>query len=219
MAFPTMATSSKGTTTSGTTTVTSWPASAATGDLMLLIVAEITASVTTGWTGWTKLNNNSTVGGKFEAGYKTYTSGDTAPTIGTMNTGWAWIMLRITEASPSAAPELGTFATSASGQPNPPSYSPSWGALDTLWIATASATGNAIPSAAPTNYTLVQSSATVGPTVGIGHRQLNAASEDPGAFAGFSGTWNSAVIAVSPVSGGAPPNRFVREAVRRSYFF
>jgi len=199
VSFATVATSSSNTVTSGTSAVTTFPTGVTAGDLLLLVIATGAApGTTTGWTGWTKLVNT-TLGGKAEIAYRRYQAGDTAPTIGGPSTGWAWLMLRITGGSATAAPEVGTFSTSASGQPDPPSYTASYGSAATLWIAIASATGNAIPSAAPANYTgLVQSSAAVGPTVGIGTRQLTTATEDPGAFAGFSGTWYAATIAVPP---------------------
>lgn len=216
MAFPSVASSSSNTASSTSSVATTFPTGVTAGDLLILLIASISASALGGFTGWTKLNTNTTSSGKFDSAYRTFQAGDTAPTItGTFST-YAWLMLRITGTDPAVTPPgIGTFGTSASGQPDPPAYTPTYGQKDTLWIAAASATGNAIPTAAPTNYTgLVQASALAGPTVGTGTRQLNAASEDPGAFTGFSGTWYSATLAVPPVSSAGNPVDLLRGATQ-----
>jgi hypothetical protein len=77
-----------------------------------------------------------------------------------------------------------TSATPATGtNPNPPNHTPAGGADDYLWIAVRH--GSAIAtSAAPTNYEDLRSVSTASNAnnVSIAERELNAASEDPGAF-------------------------------------
>jgi hypothetical protein len=86
--------------------------------------------------------------------------------------------------------------------PDPPNLTPSWGAKENLWIATAHGLSTDVPTAAPTNYGSFTSAGSF-PLVGSSdaaiysaHRILNAASEDPGAFTG--GITRTATIAVRP---------------------
>jgi len=72
---------------------------------------------------------------------------------------------------------------------DPPNLTPSWGAADTLWIAgvvTGDAAGAVDVTVAPTNYSglikTVQVAGGINYRVATAWRQLNAASENPGAF-------------------------------------
>jgi len=221
MAFPSVATSSNGIATAATITTITFPTGVTQGDLLLLIAAAGTsAGQTTGWTGWTQLNNNGGTANKLESGYRYYQTGDSPPSLTAATTvSWAWVMLRITTASAVTAPQIGTFATSGTGSGDPPSYTPSYGQLDTLWIAAESYAGSTAATL-PTNYAgLVNPLNGLGLSVAVGTRQLNAASENPGAFGGGSGTWFAVTFAVPPVPPPPPPRVLVQEAVRRSYYW
>jgi hypothetical protein len=150
-----------------------------------------------------------------ESGTFTVTSSDTSTNDS------CFFLLSIAGAHASSPPEAGGYATGTSAAADPGSLSPSWGAEDTLWIAvggsgetstTGSYTGIA---SAPTNYTDYADSGISADAVGgvegaVAFRQLNAASEDVGAFSvDTSNARNAAlVIAVRGVLGLGLP--FVR---------
>ena len=123
----------------------------------------------------------------------------------------AFFLLSIPGAHASAPPEAGGFATGTSTAANAGSFSPSWGALDTLWIAvggsgetstTGSYTGIA---SAPANYGDYADSGISADVVGgvegaVAFRQLNATSDDPANFSCDTSNARSAalLIAVRP---------------------
>jgi hypothetical protein len=145
----------------------------------------------------------------------------------------ALIIMSIEGVHPSTPPEAGGRVSSTNAtMADATSLAPSWGAEDTLWIAVGgdgetSGTGSytAIASA-PTNYTdLVESGITqdvVGGVEGaVAFRQLNASSEDAGAWTADTSNARHAalLIAVRPAPGLAL-NRFkgvqINQAVNRA---
>lgn len=99
-----------------------------------------------------------------------------------------------------SANSAGTPSTS----PDPPNLTPSWGAADTLWLAAlAQDNGTITLSAYPANYSLSQLNNSGGttstPSAAVAGRQLNASSENPGAFT-ISGNeqWTVATLAIKP---------------------
>ena len=89
---------------------------------------------------------------------------------------------------------------------NPPSLTPSGGAKDYLWLAFDGRDGNPAKeyTGFPANYvetgSLVQENATAGVAIAWGRRELNAASEDPGAFTVDSDSGSSITVAIHPVA-------------------
>lgn len=142
------------------------------------------------------------------------------------------ILLSIPGAHSSSPPEAGGYNRVVNGQPDIASFNPSWGAEDTLWIAVgcagmSSAAGSwtATGTHTITNYgdsydTNTPDSSRAGQMeTCVLFRQLNAASEDPAAFAGFD-TSNStnagALIAVRPAAVVGPIIRRRGGAQRRT---
>lgn len=128
-------------------------------------------------------------------------------------------------------PPEGTTASGASTTPNPPSLSPSWGAEDTQWIATAfpNSTQNASPDAFPTNCPDnnlgARSRGAAGQaTLYVATADANTATFDPDTFtAAFSGAvdWMAGTIAVrGPAGGGGggtqPPRSIHQFRMRRA---
>ena len=110
-------------------------------------------------------------------------------------------------------------AQGVSTAPDPPSFSPSWGAADTLWIAIAAIDdGRTVVSAFPANYTngaSDQDGSAGGATIGTARRELNTATENPGAFTlDSSHGWLAATLAVRPA--GAPPSGYAAEVAADS---
>jgi hypothetical protein len=139
-----------------------------------------------------------------ETGTFTVTSADTSANDS------CFILLSIPGAHRVTAPEAGSFSTALPG--DPASFNPTgWDAEDTLWIAvgasgevntTGSYTGVA---SAPTNYTDyadsgISADAAGGVEGAVAFRQLNAASEDVGAFSVDTSNARAAalVIAIRP---------------------
>jgi hypothetical protein len=120
-----------------------------------------------------------------ETGTFTVTTADTSANDSVM------ILMAIPGAHASTPPEAGTMAVGVS--PDVGALAPSWGAEDNLWIAvggsgedslTGSFTGVGTP---PTNYTGEAQSGITADAVGgveasVAFRQLNTASENPGAW-------------------------------------
>jgi hypothetical protein len=141
-----------------------------------------------------------------ETGTFTVTSADTS------TNDYCTILLSIPGAHASTPPEGSTIANDTTAAASAPSFNPSgWDAEDTLWIAvgasgetslTGSFTGVA---SAPANYTDYAQTGISADAIGgvegaVAFRQLNAASEDAGAFSvDTSNAKNSAlIIAVRP---------------------
>lgn len=99
------------------------------------------------------------------------------------------------------APSFSAGASAASSAPNPDSLTPG-GSKDFLWIAfCAFERDDETITAFPTNYGSNQINNAVfsGATIGVATRDLNAATEDPGAFT-LSGSeeWQAFTLAVAP---------------------
>lgn len=218
MAFPTLVAAP--TITNFATSVTSmavnYPASVTAGNKLILYVSvRNPGSWGTPPTGWTQ-KVQQTGGGSAsqltifertatgsEAGTVTFTA-----SVGTTAT-WQMAQFSGADATTISVSSTSGDATGA----NSPSLTPPWGALDTTWLTIA---GHAAASAAaftavPTNYTAATSPVSSGASSGggavsvaMGYRQLNASSEDPGAFTagGSNRFWAAATVAIKPISGG-----------------
>jgi hypothetical protein len=113
------------------------------------------------------------------------------------------------------APEIGTIATGTSLAPDATTTTPTGGAKDYYWLTLAGMEGENIATPTfPANYTLdnvdidtdVAGLVTGNCCVAGGGRQLNAASQDAGAwtYTGTSDDWCAITVAVHPVAAGAP---------------
>lgn len=141
--------------------------------------------------------------------YKTATGSDSL-TLGTSASEQSsHISLRISDGgTPTASSSSGGF--SGSSNSNPPSHTPPGGAKDYLWIATRSGDSTTVATAAPANYSNLQTLAaatTQGASSNTAERSLNAAVEDPGTFTSASQKWVCWTIAVPPGASAAPPPR------------
>jgi len=194
MAFPTVAATNTSTGGPGTTHTISLPAGIVSGDLLIIFFTTAQywgkLGTLTDPSGWTRLGTAGDGGGFDDAGltvfYKVATGseGSTVDVGTTSSVRSAHISLRIT--GPCGTPQISTFDT-GSGDPNPPSLTPSGGARDYLWIAAGSVKGTSQSvSAYPTNYTgnnlFKDNPGGEGTNAMVATRQLNATSEDPGTF-------------------------------------
>lgn len=210
MAFPTVAAVAGGNDTAdGTSHTVALPAPAGgilANDILLAVVA-FDQIPTVGWpAGWTEIKEQLTsdqvtvaVAWKRAAGGE---SGNITVTTSTAQAG-GWQVYCIRGAHTSTAPAISTGASGTSANPDPDVLDPAgWGAEDTLWIAAGGSDGDRPFTAAPTNYTNLQSNGwanTAGAFCGSARRALNAASEDPGTFTiSASENWVAYTVAIRP---------------------
>jgi len=115
----------------------------------------------------------------------------------------AHCMYRISGFDSAIDPEISAGATATSAAPNPDSLTPAGGAKDFLWMVfTAFERDDETITGFPTNYgsNQINNAQASGATIGVATRNLNAASEDPGAFT-LSGSepWQAFTLAVHPL--------------------
>lgn len=177
------------------------PSSASVGDLLVMIVTTNVATTTTTPSGWTLLYTETSITPRTSIYYKGAdgTEGGTTVDVVTASSClMSGIVSRVAAATYSGAPELTTPANGSSVAPDSPSLSPSWGALNTLWIAVASTTNNRTVTSYP--YATSQTQTTNGPLVAVCYTGVNAAFLDPPAFAlSVSTTWAAFTVAIRPV--------------------
>lgn len=210
MAFPVPAARAEQAHASATTYTVTLPAGIAAGHLLLGFLTENTGTVNptlpAGWTQlWSTLAGASCVG----TGFYRIADGNEGASIDIDNaSGVAHkaqsVILRITGAY-NGAPEVGT-AVPESGATNtdPPSLTPSWGDIDTLFIASTQRRSDAVTvSSYPTNYADNQSDnrsdgTSTGCATGIATRNLAGQAQNPGVFqhSGSTVTAISQTIAV-----------------------
>lgn len=177
---------------SGTTDlVVDLPASIVSGELLLLFVAGNQSGGQLGTpTGWTLLDAQNADGSQWLHVFRRTADGGEGATVSipastsgaAVASSWA---LRISGWN-NVEISLGVSNTTSSVDPD--GLTPSWGALDTRWYAVGlgqGSTNTPVFSASPTNYGAIQdNSQNTTDLVSLGYaaRNLNASTEDPGAF-------------------------------------
>jgi hypothetical protein len=210
MTFPTRAGLARTEFDADSTFVATVPA-AVSGELLLAIFVEVGAVDAMTVSGWqTVFTSSATVGGsrrlnvyrKISDGTETDVS---AVLTGTPRDGEA-IVMRFQNWSGSLADIVAGSAVNNTSNANPPTLTPGY-TDDTMWWAIAGGTSTASASAYPTNYADNQETylGSAGTSVGIAiaSRNLNTATQDPGAF-----TWAAVTmantLAIRGGSAGAP---------------
>lgn len=223
MAFPAVATTA---TTNGSTAATNkvcnLPASIAPADGLLLLLRSAAADTHTTPDGWTPLILNNTADASadvFSLWYRRAdgTEGATITVNGAASLKFAALAWRITGADFGATPpQVSTVATGTSTAPNPPSLTPSAGALDYLWMWIGSWEGEQTspPASNPTNYAsnvIGANSGTAGTVdtnarCASATRNLNTSSaEDPGSWTiSASDDWSAITVAIHPAAPVVP---------------
>lgn len=206
------------------------------GDLLIAICVGYqtgtgTNAAFSGWTGsFTEFHDSATtttmavgMAYKFSTGSETGTIAVTQ--AGAITGHAAMILMSISGAHASTAPEAGSRA-SGTGAADPASFDPAgWAAEDTLWISVAgngeTATGGTWTGLAssPTNFSgdvlTAQSGDAVGTVqAGVGFRQLNASSLDVGPWTGDTTNARDAavVVAVRPAPAVYTKSGFGKES-------
>jgi len=208
MAFPIVAAVNGGSygATFGTSHTINLPAPIPAGNLLLVFFACIsddpTAATINTPSGWTQLFQGSCLYDAFACFYKVAAGDEGASITITTSEGVhsAHTTYRITDYS--GVPVAAGPHTSTNGYPDPPSLTTGWGAVDTLWFAVVGFDDTGI-SSWPANYGDTRSDHGSGyryANVSTCRRELNAASENPGAFTlGNVGPAIACTVAVKPV--------------------
>jgi len=118
-----------------------------------------------------------------------------------------------------------SHSTATSTTPNPPNLNPAvhgWADTDTLWLAVFAANqGDRTVSATPASYTdlgYVGAGTAAGVAIGAAWRQLNASSEDPGAWTISASTaWNAWTIGIRSADSLVPNVRTTQLATEVGY--
>lgn len=204
-AFPTVV--ARGSDRTAATNTTSHPITIPThaiGDLILVHFAvDGNPTVTVGsGSGWTKLgqeSNGTTVTGAIfwkiaESTGETLTLTSSA----TEQSSHTVLVIRPTTGYEIAGIS-GSAANGSSTNSNPPNHAPGVGEQNFLWIVTRAGDSTVVATAAPANYTNLQTLAaagTGGASTNTAERQLTATSEDPGTFTSNNEQWACWTIAI-----------------------
>lgn len=216
MAFPTVTATAVTTagSTAGSTASVLMPATVNAGDIL---IAWVRASATGGHTwpaGWTEFFDESPAGtNQTSCAWKVAVGNEDGTTVNVTiaNSKYSAIAYAIGGAD---TPECSTRAGANSNAPNPPSFDPSWGTEDTLWLWCGAWEGEQTspPAGNPTNYTnpIGSSSGTAGAVTtntrcASARRNLNAATEDPPSWTiSVADDWLAWVIALRTPPPPAP---------------
>lgn len=229
MAFPSVAARNNSAATSAVTTHTvNLPSGITAGDRVVIIFTyAITGNTITFPGTWTPITN----GAREEAAASSEgiitvyrdcdgSEGSTISVSSTQATRSTHVSLRIAAGTfdPAIAPEASNDS-GTNADANPPNLVPTGGAKDYLWITCGGNSHALTYSAAPTNYSNLQTRQAAGTAaansiIGTAERQLNAASEDPGSFTGADAAaeWVAVTIAIHPAAGGGATNLTVSDA-------
>jgi hypothetical protein len=156
--------------------------------------------------GWNLVFNSGAVGARLSAHYRDCdgTEGTSITVTTGVATAAAWAAVRLNNFNPGVAPEPGVASTGTDAAPDSPSLTPAWGSDKTLWIssfgafATPAETVNSYPANYADNQTYVAATAAGDKGyLALATRSLEAATEDPGAFAiSAIDTWRANTVAV-----------------------
>ncbi len=198
----------------GTTTPINLPAGISAGELLIAFVASKAGTGEAQIAGWTRFLDARLAQGSTATihGFWRVADGSESATVDlttTTSTRVAAVVYR-TDASTSTPPEAATAGAANSNTPDPPSLAPTGGSQDYLWFALFASSHGRITSAVPASYGGSQTAGDNSGTathigIGVAHRALTAASEDPGTFT-TTGTGVeetiAATVAVYPATSG-----------------
>ena len=190
--------------TAATSHLVAMPAVVDTGDLLLCVLNMGFGYTVTTPGGWSAIENSNTrlaVYAKDAAGTE---DGTTVDFVSATAAEAVAQVYRITGWNGTVPTDIATatLTTGTSSNPDPGSVTPSWGALDTLWIAVERSAAGETVSSYPANYTngtydFVASNI----ALATSRREINAATENPGTYTiSASGTWYAVTIAVRPAA-------------------
>ena len=179
------------------------PASIQEGDLLVMFLKMEGGGQTPTITGWSQFGS---VDGDRHHGYSRSadgTEGATQTVTLAAARPLAVVTYRFSNAD-TRAPEGTTTGPTTSATPDPPSHTPTAGALNYLW-AVSIAARDGFTATVPANYgnMLTAERGSGDANVGTAHRTNAAASEDPGVFGlDSSEPWSAMTVSIYPATGG-----------------
>lgn len=184
------------------------PATVSAGDLLIALIASDGSATITTPSGWTSVSQ-STQGGAVRGAvfYKVASGTEGGTTVDFVTSGNERMMAqvaRIQASTYSGTPEAAVANTAPSINPDPPNLAPSWGALNTLWIAMSAIDNMRTVSVYPLPDNQVRtanaSGGTAFVTLATCSGNVNASSLNPGTFTISSASDSvNFTIAVRPV--------------------
>lgn len=193
MTFPIVSNSSSGSsaTTSTTAHVVTLPTGIVAGNLLLISTTNDanTASSLTTPSGWNSLYNANTASANMAVLWRLATGSEGATLALTWSTAGrgTWVAYQVSGWNKASTPAIASTTYVSINNPQSPALTPSWGALDTLWITTLGFTRSGVtvstyPASYSDNQLYVQNS-----SIGLAHsvfatRNNATATETPGAF-------------------------------------
>ncbi len=195
----------------------SLPSGIESGDLLLIFWADANTVNTDPTTpaGWTELYSSTAANRIRKAWYKVADGTETATidvTAGAERS--AHVAYRIASGTYQGTPAVATPSTGNSPTPDPPSLTPGFSTMNTLWIAAAHSAGDGSVITNPTDYVDQVSGSSTG--TGNPHalmitasREFNGGTQDPVAFMGYSANrqWAANTVAIQGAAvTGAPSN-------------
>lgn len=199
-----------GDTAEGTSRSVALPSSCVTGQRLVLIIGSKGDGI--GFpAGWTEsADNDDGSSANLAIAYRDCdgSEGASITVTSSSSVGLAWIIYRFSKLDQTVAPSLAAEANNSDANPNSAAVTPSWGALDTVWISAfaaakdPAATVSVYPSGYTENQTYVAATNSgLKGYVGAAIRRLNATSDNPGAFTiSASDAWEAMTIAIKPIS-------------------
>lgn len=178
------------------------------GELLLSFLAEDSPALSNVWpAGWTELYDSAGTGFIGTVGWRQAAGSDANPSVVHTTERSNHIALRIADWDTSVPPEVSTKASGSSTTPDSPSFTPSWGSADTLFITVlfddASGVVTAWPTNCPDNH-LENHTATSAADVALATVGNSGGAFNPDAFTvTLTDTWDAITIAVKGVSAGA----------------
>lgn len=229
MAFPQVATTATNFNATASQPTVTLPASIASGDLLIAVVATNLAPAITWPAGWTELANSPqdavSASDRVSVAYRIADGSEGASVAPSFDVSrpWCSYAYRITGAHASQAPEMSAGVAASTVNPDPDSLDPSgWATEDTLWLACLLfGVGNRTVDGYPSSYTdgAAISTATSGGVGFASARRENAvSSEDPGTFtvSGAASSTRAFTVAIRPaaVVSAAPTLHVVQSNLR-----
>lgn len=208
MAFPvvesTAATSFGGGATSHDLTM---PSGVVSGNLLIAAVGNDLAPTRTWPSGWTQLAEHTHGTGAMSIEVRYRISDGTEGSVLTITLDVAeqcfGLIWRISGFDSGQAPIISTSAEAVSAAPDSNSLTATWGSAENLWLSLYTSdpnTGTDFSGTGPTNYTAFSSGGTDDHAAGA-HRQLEAETENPGAFTmNGSNDWVAYTLAIKPAA-------------------
>jgi hypothetical protein len=192
------------------------PSSIAAGDLIVVVIGGGSTGNSYTWPGsWVENADFEITTGETQGMTSAYlwaSGGETSVTVtsaaGTRTTHCA-VRISGAENPSTQVPNIAEVSGGGSPECDPPNLTPTGGAKDYLYIASAGSANGGSFTAAPTDYSNLQTVNSGGTTsshtaTGMAERSLNAASDNPGAFTHDDAStrdWCAVTIAVHPTSG------------------